>query len=149
MKILPAALGVVDWDGGHRSPKLRNLSTRLNWVISQKTIRLKVFMVKYTTDSVLKHTPSTLTEVFYPKVKFFLWYGYLLESELKPRSCVNGFKLFRHFFLNTVFGAFAKLRKATIRFVISVCLSVLPSDRMEHLDSHWTDFRNIWSLKIF
>jgi len=31
--------------------------------------------------------------------------------------------------------AFAKLRKATISFVMSVCLSVRPSVRMEHLSS--------------
>jgi hypothetical protein len=34
------------------------------------------------------------------------------------------------------FGAFAKLRKATISFVMTVRLSV----RMEELVSHWTDF---------
>jgi hypothetical protein len=36
-------------------------------------------------------------------------------------------------------GAFAKLRKATIRFVMSVRPSVL----MEQLGSHWTDFHEI------
>jgi hypothetical protein len=36
-------------------------------------------------------------------------------------------------------GAFAKLRKATISFVMSVC----PSARMEPLGSHWTDFGEI------
>ena len=39
-------------------------------------------------------------------------------------------------------GAFAKLCKATVRFVVSV--SVRPSVRMEHLGSHWTDFHEIW-----
>jgi hypothetical protein len=33
-------------------------------------------------------------------------------------------------------GTIAKLRKATINFVMSVC----PSVRMEQLGSHWTDF---------
>ena len=42
-------------------------------------------------------------------------------------------------------GAFAKLRKATITFVMSVC----PSVRMEYLGSHWTDFHWIWYLSIF
>jgi len=43
--------------------------------------------------------------------------------------------------MDTVLGAFAKLRKATISFVLSVCLSVcLPVLRMEQLRSHWTDF---------
>jgi hypothetical protein len=36
-------------------------------------------------------------------------------------------------------GALAKLRKATISFVMSVRLSV----RMEQLGSHWTDFQEI------
>ena len=38
----------------------------------------------------------------------------------------------------TFLGAFIKLRKATIRFVMSVC--VCPSVRMWYLSSHWTDF---------
>jgi len=33
-------------------------------------------------------------------------------------------------------NAFAKLRRATVSFVISVCLSV----RREQLCSHWTDY---------
>jgi hypothetical protein len=37
-------------------------------------------------------------------------------------------------------GAFAKLRKAPIRFVMFVCLSAGPSVRMEKLGSHWADF---------
>jgi hypothetical protein len=36
-------------------------------------------------------------------------------------------------------GAFAKLRKVTIIFVMSVC----PSVRMEQLGSNWTDFHEI------
>ena len=44
------------------------------------------------------------------------------------------------FYIEIVFvGAFAKLRKATISFVMSVCLS----DRMEQLDAHWTGFDEI------
>jgi hypothetical protein len=35
-----------------------------------------------------------------------------------------------------VLGMFAKLRKATISFVMSIC----PSASMEQLVSHWTDF---------
>ena len=38
-----------------------------------------------------------------------------------------------------VLGPFSKLRKATISFVMSFCLSV----RMEQLGSHWTDFHEI------
>jgi hypothetical protein len=39
-------------------------------------------------------------------------------------------------------GAFAKLRKAIISFVMPVCLSV----RMEQLVSQWTDFDETWCL---
>jgi hypothetical protein len=42
-------------------------------------------------------------------------------------------------------GAFAKLRKATISFFMSVCLSV----RMEQLGSHWTDVHEILYFGIF
>ena len=42
-------------------------------------------------------------------------------------------------------GAFAKLRKATISFVMSVCLSL----RMEQLGSHWKDFHEILYFTIF
>jgi len=41
--------------------------------------------------------------------------------------------------LKAVLGAFAKLRKSTIIFALSVRQSV----RMEHLDFYWTDFREI------
>jgi len=37
-------------------------------------------------------------------------------------------------------GALAKLRKATVSFVISVCPSVRTSDCMEQLGSHRMDF---------
>ena len=39
-------------------------------------------------------------------------------------------------------GAFAKLRRATINFVMSDC----PSFRTEQLGSHWTDFHEFWDL---
>ena len=38
-------------------------------------------------------------------------------------------------------GAFAKLQKATVRFVMSVCLCL--SGCMEQHGSHWTDFDEI------
>ena len=40
--------------------------------------------------------------------------------------------------------ALAKLRKATISFIMSVCLSV----RMEQLGFHWTDCHEIWYFSI-
>ena len=42
-------------------------------------------------------------------------------------------------------GAFPKQRKATIRFVMSVC----PSVHVEQLGSHWTDFQETWYLSTF
>ena len=44
---------------------------------------------------------------------------------------------------NQLLGAFAKLRKATISFVMSARLSDWPAVHMEQLGSHWTDFREI------
>jgi hypothetical protein len=46
-------------------------------------------------------------------------------------------------------GAFAKLRKATISFIMSVHPSVRLSVLMEQLGSHWTDFHEIQYLSIF
>ena len=45
-------------------------------------------------------------------------------------------------------GAFAKLRKATVRFVMSVRPSVRLSVRKEQLGSHWTDFDETWCLNF-
>jgi len=45
---------------------------------------------------------------------------------------------------STFLGMFTKLRRATISFVISVCLSI----PMEHFGSHWTDFHEIRYLGI-
>jgi hypothetical protein len=54
-------------------------------------------------------------------------------------------KMFGH----KVLGAFAKLRKATISFAMSVRPSVRPSVRMEQLSSHWTDFMNFDFERFF
>jgi hypothetical protein len=40
---------------------------------------------------------------------------------------------------NSFLGAFAKLRKAALSFVMSIRLVV----RMQQLGSHWTDFHEI------
>jgi hypothetical protein len=60
-------------------------------------------------------------------------------------------------FGHTLFlGAFAKLREgllasSCLSACLPACLSVCvrPSVRMEQLDSHWTDFHEIWYLNIF
>jgi hypothetical protein len=46
-------------------------------------------------------------------------------------------------------GAFTKLRKATVSFVVSIGPSVLPSVCMQQLGFHWTDFHQILYLGIF
>jgi hypothetical protein len=45
-------------------------------------------------------------------------------------------------------GAFAKFRKPTVSFVMSVYLSIRSSVRMKQLGSHWTDLYEIWYLSI-
>jgi hypothetical protein len=49
----------------------------------------------------------------------------------------------------SVLGALAKLRKATISFIMSIRLSARPSFRTEQLGSHWTNFHVIRYLNIF
>jgi hypothetical protein len=56
-------------------------------------------------------------------------------------SFQNCVALVGHYFL----GTFTKLWKATISFVMSVCLSI----HMEQLSSHWTDIHEICYLRIF
>jgi hypothetical protein len=46
-------------------------------------------------------------------------------------------------------SAFAKLRKATISFVMSLRLSFRPSFCMRQLCSQWMDFHEIWYWSIF
>ena len=46
-------------------------------------------------------------------------------------------------------GAFAKLRKTTFGFVMSVCPSARPSIRMDQLGPNWMDFHEILYLNIF
>jgi len=48
-----------------------------------------------------------------------------------------------------ILGAFAKLRKATISFVMPGPLSFRPPSRMEQLGSLRTDFYDRWYLNIF
>ena len=46
-------------------------------------------------------------------------------------------------------GAFTKLQKVTISFVMSVHLYIHPAVHMEKISSHWMDFYQIWYLSIF
>jgi hypothetical protein len=67
----------------------------------------------------------------------------------KSRPIVRILKYINSVHALSFLGAFAKLRKATINFVISFCPAVCPSARMEQLDSHWTDCHEILYLSIF
>ena len=67
---------------------------------------------------------------------------HLIKSLVRPRG--NGHH-FLHIINGLLVGEFAKLRKATINFVMPVRLSA----RMEQFVSHWTDFYEIVYLKIF
>ena len=46
-------------------------------------------------------------------------------------------------------GAFAKLPKSTINFVMSICPSILLCVHMGHLGSHWADFHEGRYLWVF
>jgi hypothetical protein len=60
----------------------------------------------------------------------------LFSSPFK-KSAVGTVRVLLYIFISTlILGAFAKLRKATVIFVVSI----RPSVRMKQLVSHWTDF---------
>jgi len=58
---------------------------------------------------------------------------------MSERHCLNEVALTTNVQISRLLGAFAKLRKATIDFVVYV----LPSVRIEQLGSNWTDFDEI------
>jgi hypothetical protein len=55
----------------------------------------------------------------------------------------NSLNCFRWFVRHVVSGAIAKMRKATVSFVMAVRSSVCPSVHMEQLSSHWMYFHEI------
>jgi hypothetical protein len=76
--------------------------------------------------------------------RFNIWKFYVLPRDHLYTYVLYGSQNKHQLFPNTqitdcFLGAFAKLRKATISFVMSVHLSV----RMEQLGSHLTDFHEI------
>jgi hypothetical protein len=76
------------------------------------------------------------------------WPAHLLLDFINPSNSSKG-KNYEAIFSGLFLSAFAKLRKATISFVMVVCLSIRPFVRMEQLVSHWMDFHEIWYLKIY
>ena len=67
------------------------------------------------------------------------YYSYINCKNIIGKLNLSQLRKMRH----CVLGAFAKLRKATISFVMSVRPSVCLSARIEQLGSHWTDFGEI------
>jgi hypothetical protein len=67
--------------------------------------------------------------------------------QFKPIQIISKPAILRSILL----GAFAKLWKSTITLHVSlsVCLSFLPSFRMEQLCYLLTDFREIWYFNVF
>ena len=62
------------------------------------------------------------------------------------KPCLPQFKRpMGNYILSSFLGTFAKLQKATISFVMFVCLSV----HVEQLGFHWTNFNEILYLSIF
>jgi hypothetical protein len=60
-------------------------------------------------------------------------------------TSVSRIPMHRRFFFTYLFlGAFSKFRKATVSFIMSVCLCL--SVRIEQLGFHWTYFLEIWYL---
>jgi hypothetical protein len=53
------------------------------------------------------------------------------------------------FLYSPLLVTFAKLRKPTVSFVMSICLSVRLSVEIEQFGLHWKDCNNIWYLNIF
>ena len=60
---------------------------------------------------------------------------YLFQAAMVIKRKIRFCTIFGFFF-----GGVAKLRKETVRFVMSVCLSVNPPVRVEQLVPHWMNF---------
>jgi len=111
------------WRIGDTTPCVLNLATRWRWVADFK---LRTPFVRHVSGRVELITRIDSVENWkYPCGVF----------SFPATNCISW----------QLLVAFAKLRKATFSFVMSLCLSF----RMEQLDSHWTDFHEIWYLSIF
>jgi len=63
-------------------------------------------------------------------------------------SCTLSATFIRYSFKSKPLDGFVKFRKATISFVMSLRPSIRLSARKEQLGSQWTDFHEIWYLRI-
>jgi hypothetical protein len=117
-------------DGPHSADEISSAGNSSTWV--DKTGRTIISWRKWTVC--LSTLPTHVNSV----LCCFNFRQFTKTVHFNP--CVSGVSFL---------GAFAKLRKATTGFVISVCLSVHPSVRMEQLGSHWMGFHENLRLNIF
>ena len=112
---------------------------------------------QYVGDPASLVSQTTLSEfrVFDELLRFGLWFFSLIVfflqfieklglSTVTFLGSANTFPLQKIVYFNCILDAFAKLRKETIKFVMSVRLSV----RVKQIGSHWTDFMtfDIWGF---
>jgi hypothetical protein len=104
-------------------------------------------------DGMVQRSSSSVTRRSVP-LWFSIFFVYAKKSFANFLAKITYIKLFvkiKSMMADMLYilGAFARLRKATIFFVMSVRLSVhLPSVRMEHLGSHWTDLHEVF-IRVF
>ena len=109
-------------EGGRLAAKLRKFSGSLHYSAPH---RISSRHIMVTSDLPASHVPFMMYSITH-------WATFLISS-----TCSYQWTLF--------LGAFGKLRKATVSFVMSVC----PSARMENLCCHWKDFHKILCSNIF
>ena len=86
----------------------------------------------------ISHNRGSTVVVLIPEFSNYLYVVFLHLNHVEVSETVK-WPAYRFLHILLFLGAFAKLRKATVTFVTSVCLAV----RMEQLGSYWTDFREI------
>jgi len=92
-------------------------------------------------DSLQGHGHRSLSHKFTKPQTFS--YAFFVISYLPPSVCQCHGHLSDSFPFSL--GTFAKLWKATISFIMFVC----PSIHMEQLSPHYTNFHEIWYLRVF
>jgi hypothetical protein len=79
----------------------------------------------------------------------FVWASTWFVFGIKQQTILHGMNNIKAAIIFTQItglfsGAFAKLRKATISFTMSACLSVHSIVSKQQLGSHWKDYHGIW-----
>ena len=94
----------------------------------------------------------TTNSHYFPKLIGFLTkvQAYCVFFEVRKEFlCTSSYIHFIQRQYKHILGAFATLRKATVNFVISVCLSLSLSTPTEQLCRQWTDFIEMLQFVIF